>query len=613
MVLRLSFLAVLFFSLQSICLGQREGNSLKPKGQAGPELTFTSQGKALYTIVLPAQPKPQETKAAEELCLWLKEMTGMTFPVIKENQAGSSADKVISIGQTTRFMQQTSFKQLQKSLDGAGYAIQVVGQDLYLFGGNQRGTIYAVLALLEEDLGCRWFTKDCSVIPHRPELKFRPTIRSVVPAFTWRDIEYRDVYESAEWGCRNRVTMPCFSDEWGGGVRWAPGHMCHTYEYLIPYSKYPEHPEYYAFINGVRNRNQLCPTNPDVVKIATERCLELLKQHPGLQCVDVSPNDGGLHCACETCKPIDDANHSPAASQLQLCNAIAAELEKKYPNVYVTTLAYQDSRDAPTQIKPRHNVIVRLCNDSHAWKYPLVDFAGAKWKESEQYRETLKKWTAISDNITIWDYTSNFSHYLAPMPNIWLLAPSLKYYKDCHVKGVMFQGNYNSLGGERTLLRVWVMSKLLWDPSLDAEQLQKEFIEGYYGKAAAPILAYNTMLEQIGPKYAEVAFLNGIRYDMTVPFLDEEFIKKADGYFAQAEAASKDPETLRRVKLAKLPILYVKLVRGPEFTGPDYGKVLDEFEAITEKEKVTHLEETRTPDCKTKIAKWREVSKSGSK
>jgi hypothetical protein len=44
--------------------------------------------------------------------------------------------------------------------------------------------------------------------------------------------------------------------------------------------------------------------------------------------------------------------------------------------------------------------------------------------------------------------------------------------------------------------------------------------------------------------------------------LDQEYLDKTTKLFAQAETLAKDPETLRRVHIAKLPLLYVKLGRA---------------------------------------------------
>ena len=45
-----------------------------------------------------------------------------------------------------------------KDLGDEGYQIAVEGEHLLLRGGAGRGIVNAVYALLEEDIGCRWYT-----------------------------------------------------------------------------------------------------------------------------------------------------------------------------------------------------------------------------------------------------------------------------------------------------------------------------------------------------------------------------------------------------------------------------------------------------------------------
>ena len=51
------------------------------------------------------------------------------------------------------------------SLGKEGYVIRTVGNDLLIVGGALRGNLYGVYGLLEDHMGCRWFTPDCSRIP----------------------------------------------------------------------------------------------------------------------------------------------------------------------------------------------------------------------------------------------------------------------------------------------------------------------------------------------------------------------------------------------------------------------------------------------------------------
>ncbi|HUT73355.1 MAG TPA: DUF4838 domain-containing protein, partial [Armatimonadota bacterium] len=309
------------------------------------------------------------------------------------------------------------------------------------------------------------------------------------------------------------------------------------------------------------------------------------------------------HCTCPACARIDAENGSPAGSLITFVNQVAAAVEKAHPGVWVSTLAYQHTVDAPTRVRPRRNVVVRLCNNLHGWRYPFVDFVSSDHPESERYRQAIIAWSAICNQLTIWDYTANFAHYPAPMPNMQVLAPSVRFYVAHKVKGVMLQGTYQGAGGERMEMRSWVMAKLLWDPTREVEELTRDFVQGYYEEAAPAIAAYYELLDRAGREHPEVTDCG---YNMDAPFLSREFLDQATALFDRAEALARSDEIRRRVQLARLSIIYVKLCRGPGFTGPDrYRSLIAEFEKEARRENVLFTREG-PPDLDSRLQEWRD-------
>jgi len=581
-------------------------NSLAPVGKPSRPLVLADRGKTRYIIVIPARPTTQEQKAADDLALWLGAMTGARFPIVADSAPAIETE--ICLGRTNR-RQRSEIPQAKADLGDEGYAIGAQGSRVFLLGGRRRGPIYAVYALLEEDLGCRWYAGESSRIPHRPTLRFSPVPRAYAPQLLIRDPFYHDAF-NATWSLRNRTNAPgaAVPEEWGGRVDY-DGLFVHTFDRLVPSSQYfNDHPDYFSLIDGKRTPRQLCLANPEVVRIATANVLQALKENPNSEIAEVSPNDGGGHCGCPACAALDAENGSPAGSLINFVNQIAEVVEREHPEVWISTLAYLDTVDAPTKVRPRKNVIVRLCDDLHAWRYPLIDFVSSNYDESKRYRNAIIAWAQICDNLSIWDYTVNFSHYLAPMPNMHVLQPSVRFYIEHNVKGIMFQGAYQSPGGERMEMRAWVMAKLLWDPARDVNGLIQDFVWGYYEDAAPAIAAYYDLLEQARRDHASSssAIDGGIRYSMNAEFLSRAFLEQATALFDEAEALAQSEDIRRRVQLARLPITYVKLCRGPEFTGAEsYRALIAEFETVAGREKITHLAEGE-PDVDATLQHWRD-------
>jgi hypothetical protein len=567
-------------------------NSLKPAGKPAADLEVVREGKALYSIQSPTSATPQEKSAAGELQHWIQQMTGAKLAI-----ATQPTGNLIKI-------------QTDKGLGEEGYRIAVEGKDLVLSGGTTRGPVNAVYALLEEDLGCRFYTDDSIRLPRSTTLVISPVARSYIPQLRLRDPFYKTAFD-ATWSIRNRTNAPDAKvpENFGGHIDYDDTFV-HTAAMLLPPDKYfKTHPEYFALgEDGKRNTVQLCPTNPDVIRIVTNNVLAILKKNPHTEIISVSKNDSPAECHCDRCTKLREAEGSDMAVQLYLVNRVAAAVEKQYPNVVIDTLAYLDTIQVPRTVRPRKNVVIRLCNDAvGAWAHPFTPARDC------DIAKLINAWSAVHNRIYIWDYNVNFSHYLAPMPNLDVMADNVRFWIANHAEGVMLQGDYQGVG-ERDQLKSWVMSKILWDPSRDLDALVQDFIWGHYGQAAPAMAEYEALLENAGKEHAKdlASPPGGIRYPMDVSFLNRDFLDKATNIFARAkDLAQGDPVLVKRIERAELPILYVQCVRGPEFVGPAYANVVADFERIGRREHVKYLQEGG-PDFEANLAGFKKLAAKAS-
>ena len=284
---------------------------------------------------------------------------------------------------------------------------------------------------------------------------------------------------------------------------------------MPPQKYFSEHPEYYSLIDGERNPAQLCLTNPEVVKIAAENVKESLKAHPNSELISVSANDQREFCTCKNCWAIDKAEKSPAGALIHFVNEVAKIVEKDYTNVFISTLAYHSSAKPPKTLRPHRNVAIRFCTDSCMWERPFVSikddtgpvydsdrFYAGLVEEGEEIscRKFFLDWTKIHDRIHVWDYPVNYSHFLAPMPNMQVVADNIRFFAEHGATGIMEEGPWRRYA-ERGNMRAWVYAKLLWNPRWDVRKLMQDFIWGYYGKAAPTIADYNELLQRTAEEH----------------------------------------------------------------------------------------------------------------
>ena len=203
--------------------------------------------------------------------------------------------------------------------------------------------------------------------------------------------------------------------------------------------------------------------------------------------------------------------------------------------------------------KPRPNVVVRLCSIECSFSKPLAD------ERNKAFRDDINGWSKICKRLYIWDYTTNFRHYILPHPNLRVLGPNVRFFADHNVKGIFEQGAYTTNGAEMAELRAWVLAKLLWDPTLDGEALIDEFLAGYYGPAAPHIKAY---LKSRTTPSRPAATGSGCFEETKAKFLSFDTLARGWKHLQAAEqAVADDPDLRFRVQVAQLPAMYTFMMR----------------------------------------------------
>jgi len=477
-----------------------------------------------------------------------------------------------------------------------GFVLRTEGRRVVVVGGRPRGTLYAVYALLEDKLRVRWFTPELEVVPKLGRVQLPKLDETLVPALEYREVFWTEMMRDPDFAARHRLNGHHYplTEKHGGRVAvYFP--FVHSLDALVPRDLYQEHPDYFPLIDGKRKDGyvQRCLSNPDVLRIATDRVRQWLKEHPETTIISVSQNDTFNFCQCENCKALDDAEGSPAASLIRFVNAVAENIERDHPNVRIDTLAYQYSRRPPKTIRPRHNVIVRLCSIECCFAHPLETCSSP---ENQRFRDDLIAWQPVAPLLYVWDYTPNFAHYQQPFPNLDSLQPNVQFFIKHGVKGLFEQGNYSAGGnGEMGPLRAYVLAKLLWNPKTDVQKHIAEFIDAYFGHysgAGGKIMDYLEVLhQQVAGKDVHAHIFD----PPTAPYLAEDFLRRAEQILDEAERLTDNDTHRFHVRVARLPIWYVNLATN-RVTGVAKADLLRRFLSIARKAGITNVSEGRSLD-----------------
>ncbi len=537
------------------------------------KMTVAANGMSKAVIVVANSATEAERHAATELQFFLNKVTGADFQI---SGLSSSAMSRILVGPDAAKLADPKFS--IKSLGTDGIVIRSIGSDLVLAGGRPRGTLYAVYTFLEDIIGCHWWTPDDSFIPHKPTLKINSLNVKYIPQFEYREPMWGSVRGDKDWTVRNKVVSCLASGSvneladttWKSDSDWnsisSIGYG-HTFDQYSKWDAFGQHPEFFSEIDGKRllppAQTQLCLSNKEMRTEFIKSVRWSLGQRPfkpkGLW---ISQNDWYNNCQCSGCKAANAKYGSPAGLLIDFVNDVAKDLQKDYPDTDIWTLAYDWTQVPPKGIKPHKNVVIWLATTGCDRSKPLTS------ETNKVFYQRLQSWAKIADRIYIWDYLTNFQHYLQPHPNISSLGPNAAVFAHNNVKGVRGQGSHDAVGAEFSELKAWVQAKLYWDPSLNSDTLTNQFIKGYYGSSAQYIKKYIKLIQASADKA-------NLPLDMgeppTAKYLIFDTLIKANSLLKSAESAAANDTERLRVQTLQLGIQYVFMCRWDElwFTAKD--------------------------------------------
>jgi len=542
--------------------GARRGERRATSEVVGPlvartrpaEVVLVEDGRSDWTIVVPDEATAAEEFAATELARHLERIAGGGPSRARETDA--PAQRRIFVGATGAAR--------EEGLDGEGlgedgFTIRFVeradasevSHDLFLVAGPPEGgphealgVLYAVYHLLETQLGCRFWAPGALEIPQRSRVSLPAELAiSERPRIWFRQVNYGPANDAdyRRWHKLDRVQEEV-------GRLWAPRWVHSAFAYVNPEEHFETHPEYFALVGDRRAPSQLCLTNPEVLQLVVAGLERVLDEHTGVRYVSFSQEDNYGACSCAGCVAIDAREGTRMGSLLTFVNALA----DAFPELSISTLAYQYSRKPPRTLRPRENVSIMLCTIEEDRARPIAD------NPESEFAADFEGWSALSDDIFLWDYEVQFASPVAPFPNLRVLGPNVRWFAERGVRHLFLQGN--GLRTELAELRCYLLAKLAWNPELDVEATIDEFLTGFYGEAAPHLRAYLDLLHDELEASGEVLFLYGNPSLAAGSWLRPEVLERARTLFDRAaQAVAGQPERAERVRTARLPLMYAEL------------------------------------------------------
>jgi hypothetical protein len=268
-------------------------------------------------------------------------------------------------------------------------------------------------------------------------------------------------------------------------------------------------------------------------------------------------------------------------------NRVAELVERSHPDFFIKTYAYSYTRKPPKTIRPRHNVIVQLCDIECDFSRPLAD---PESPANRAFARDYQGWMALTQNILLYDYPINYWRYQLPHPIFPVFGPNMAFHAERNPLGV-YQLSSNPDNNSFGYLTLYVLGKLLWMPHGDAEAFKNEFISLYYGSAAPCIKEFILLSERT---FKESGIELSI-YD-TGGWMTHAYVAASEELFQRAFAAADSDEIRRRVDIACLQVQFAALACRPELSFAENSVTLKRPPSISAEEYLKRLVDLGVPD-----------------
>jgi len=476
-------------------------------------------GRAVATLVLPAQPNAVERYAAKELSEHVARATGVTLPQQSESELRDGPGTRIYVGATQAAQRAgldgRKFAREVFTLRTTDNALVIVGRDDAgdpLDRDTSAGTLFGVYEWLERELGARWLWPGelGTFLPAKRTIALRAIDATVKPDLFQRHVRPGLTFTSgnpalgftraaAEEYARVQ-TVFLRRHRMGRGERFSYGHA--FTDWWKKYGK--DHPDWFQLVNGKRGpekpgaRYSMCVSNPglhaQIVRLWRERGGAEKKDGPSY--INAVENDILGQCECGQCRAWDgprppdaDTFYAPnfkvhgsrfvSDRYARFALAIQELAAKENPNVVVVGYAYFNYFQAPTSgLKLNQNILIGFC-PSAGW-YPRTD------AEHAWYKRQWEGWAATGARVFFrpnyfldgYSMPFNFAHQFADdFQNV--------------VRSGMVATDFDALTGQWSTMgpSLYLLMRLHTSPRAHPDALLADYYAGF-GPAAAHVKAY---------------------------------------------------------------------------------------------------------------------------
>lgn len=567
--------AVLFTSLLVGCQGgaqtngevkEQEKQNVKAEIPA-TEYDLVSAGKSDYFILIPDNATENENYAAQELQLFIKEATGAELIICKENEA-DKAGSFLSVGDTTA-SQESGVTPTYEEVNSNGFVLKTVGDDCYLKGFSDLGTRNAVYEWLVYSIDWEIYAEDEIVYNETTDLKLLAFDQTVVPSIEWRANNGPSVYNH-ELAYRMRKNL--FEEV------YLHGRLVHNSMTFVDPTVYDYQSEEYKDWYSEKQVNgrpaQLCYSNEEM---GEEYIKNLLAELEGATAnvVILGMEDNVEWCTCEECTASKDKYGTDSAVIIKFANKVQEAVNdwNKENRVGKTPIkcvffAYYETSEPPvtyneeTKTYEAIDESVMLHEDLGVMFAPiLASYSQLFTAEiNADVKRQMEGWGALTDNLHAWTYAFHTGQNFICKNTFEIVQGNYQFLIENGTSALYDQTN----GAQQVPDTGWasaqfyVQSKLMWDASLNMEELLDDFFDNYFDVASDTMREiFNEERKWLTHVYTDLGALGRINDNLlSTEYWTYPYLKRA---LSQFDEAYKEIEVYRESNPERYKQLYERI------------------------------------------------------
>lgn len=598
---------------------------------------LAENGETEYSIIIPNEASEYEEFAGKELQSLFKEATGAQMPILFDEGLTFAEDKkYISISDTT-IEAQSGVVSDYAIYKESGTHIVNKGACVILTGSTDEGALYAVYDFLGVLFNYEYYDVDAYRLEKKDKVLLPKLDITNLPHNDYR--MYGDYLQEEVAGGSKEHAWRLRLKVYGQGYALSG----HAVDRLISYDKYYEaHNDWFGgdtlIVHNV-TYSQLCYTNEEMKTEFIKNAKDYIVKAPEATIISLAQSDVNSWCTCAKCKEVmaqygfskygqgDDIVES--ATQILFINDVVTQLNEwlreEYPQrrMKYMILAYQRSLEAPVHKDENGNYVVNGMENGDEslllHKDVIVQFADVTadrniaFRDNPIYRANIESWAKITKGLYIYEYPQDARNVCLPYDGLHVFGANLAYSYEVGLSTYFFQGNFNTMSSGFTPLKVYVASKLMWDTTLDSNDLAYDYIENCFGEASKYMRGYFDLLRLKLAYLRETSNYGASCLEDYLKLWTRDTIFSFAPFFEQAYEAIEPMRYIdenyyealfRKIKIEEMFLNYVDCdLYLDYYTIEEKKQKIDDFELYAKKYGFKNY--TESAAMSTKINKWR--------